>query len=57
MCVVIIDDKKFQKEIRNTVKELDRACRKQNATINQIHANPTGPGKNNKKKGVVESRR
>ncbi|GAA5794702.1 Translin [Helicostylum pulchrum] len=30
-------------EIRNTVKELDRACRKQNATINQIHANPTGP--------------
>ncbi|KAI9358517.1 Translin [Pilaira anomala] len=30
-------------EIRSTVKELDRACRKQNAIINQIHANPTGP--------------
>lgn len=32
-------------EIRNTVKELDRACRKQNATLNQVHADPTGPGK------------
>lgn len=29
--------------IRSTVKELDRACRTQNATLNQIHADPTGP--------------
>lgn len=46
MRVLIIDNKKKSKEIRTTVKELDRACRKQNATINQIHADPTGPGKN-----------
>ncbi|KAI9468931.1 MAG: Translin [Benjaminiella poitrasii] len=30
-------------DIRNIVKELDRACRKINATLNQIHADPTGP--------------
>ncbi|KAI8987997.1 Translin [Mycotypha africana] len=30
-------------EIRTTVKELDRACRKANATLNQVHANPTQP--------------
>ncbi|CAO0795108.1 unnamed protein product [Mucor circinelloides] len=30
-------------EIRATVKELDRACRQLNATLNQVHADPTGP--------------
>ncbi|OBZ91641.1 Translin [Choanephora cucurbitarum] len=30
-------------EIRSTVKELDRACRKLNANLNQIHTNPSGP--------------
>ncbi|KAK4516459.1 translation elongation factor EF-1 alpha [Mucor velutinosus] len=30
-------------EIRTTVKELDRACRQLNATLNQVHADPTGP--------------
>ncbi|KAI8075453.1 Translin [Gilbertella persicaria] len=30
-------------EIRSTVKELDRACRKLNATLNQVHADPKGP--------------
>jgi hypothetical protein len=32
-------------EIRSTVKELDRACRKLTATLNQVHADPTGPSK------------
>ncbi|CEP08424.1 hypothetical protein [Parasitella parasitica] len=30
-------------EIRTTVKELDRACRQLNATLNQVHADPSGP--------------
>ncbi|GAN01075.1 translin [Mucor ambiguus] len=30
-------------EIRATVKELDRGCRQLNATLNQVHADPTGP--------------
>lgn len=31
-------------EIRQIVRELDRATRVQIATLNRVHADPTGPG-------------
>lgn len=32
-------------ELRQIVRELDRATRVQIANLNRVHANPTGPGK------------
>ncbi|CEG71076.1 Putative Translin [Rhizopus microsporus] len=37
------EDTQRRDEIRNAVKELDRICRRLNATLGHIHADPNGP--------------
>jgi hypothetical protein len=35
----------LSQELRQIVRDLDRATRVQIANLNRVHANPTGPGK------------